>query len=417
MNQPTNQYWFIDWVLNENQTEAYFAAANMNGLFKWDFNRNEVSFLGAFPVKEMQNELFYSGMMIGSKIFFPPRMADRMAVYDIKKNTISMESLYPENPYEGVRFHPSNVGYSMIPKGNDIFFIYRESPICVKWNTENNTCTYLTCEKTGERLILARDFVSCGGSYYMPSVESNAVLEVDISVEKLNYHMIGNHRDWRYGSIAVIHDDLWLLRTDRPDLVKWNPKTKDVKVFKNVFERQNQSYVNSYRLISKRECLYLIPALNYSGEPDEIIKFDPKTNEKVRYSEVFQDYRSEKKWPTFSFSDKYGYMIFERTEDLYRAPSVKHFYLDLESMTVTDFDIPLPTGWSAEDMHQDIEAYQNAICFRDRSLSGNPILENTDMVLEDFLANVKMQSLHSGRDNIVSAAGANIYHAVKKFFT
>lgn len=416
------QYWFLDMVLDERKENAYFSAANMNGLFRWNFQDNSVALLGEFLVSSPENELFQSGILVNEKIFFPPRMADCMAVYDIKNNEISKRQMYPENPYLGVHFQPSKYGYiSILEKGKDLYFLYRESPICIKWNIEKDTCSYITCEATGEALTLARDYTKWNGRYYIPSAADNSIIELDTDTDTMKIRTPGEDKEWKYGSIAACYGDIWLMRVDQPVVIRWNPETNKIISMEDILDREDWEYSNCYRLIcrEKDKGLCLIPGLSVGKSLDDMYSFDLSTGDWEKKT-VFHHFGNMKKWPTFSIGNKFGYLLFEnfqQQEQLYWLNGAKHVCFDLETETVTEFDLPIPSNWSPEELSQKIDQYQrkkSKICFETRRMEKRPVYETSDMTLEQFLNNVKEMTGEIDNESMKASIGAHIYETLKK---
>lgn len=406
------QYWFMDTVLDDECKNLYFFAANIRGFFKWNLISNTVQLIDNMNRYPFHNEMYMNGILKNRRVYFPPRMAEQMAVFDLNSNKLSMYDLYDENTAEKIQFHPSLEGHQIIDGGDEfIFIMYRNAPCCVVWDCKKNRADYIFPEENvEEKIILAKDFTHIGSHYYFASVISNLVVELDIKKKTLDIYKDLLGKEFRYSSIASVDNKVCLITLDATNLIFWEPEKNTVEIKQGVFK--GGDYGHNYGLISKNKKIYIIPLLDNVGDMEKMAVFDTVTEE-FTIKSIFQFYKGYKKWRIFSIDEKQGFLFCKTGApgyfDLYGLKNAIFVCLDLNNECVEPFTLPLPDGWNEETLNHTVIKCQLE---RYNEKSNDIFLyESREINIEKFLEIVKRVDSWKFDSECpeTATAGENIY--------
>lgn len=370
----------LDMVICPNR-EAFFIAANFNGIFKWDMKAGEITFLREIPVIGYKNQLYANGLQVGNKIFFPPRTAKRLLIYDINTNGVEFTDIYLPFADHDTPFPNAASGFIIFEEGGKIYMICRQTPFCIIYDGNTGEMSCIKCDLTGNNILLSRDYVISGKVCYIPVSSANEILRFDMSDETLEFIKIGKE-DWKFYSIAVINNDFYILRGDRLALVEWNSR-EGIKSERSLDEDINKSgFMNSCKLISGNGKIYIIPNLKNGGKNSDVMVYDPDA-ESVETFQPFERYRDCFKWRVFEMDDKYAYILQNKGDDKFRSAHLTLVSLDIETMEVTELDYP------DSGMENEVGEYQRKIAIN-AALKKDILLENPEIGLPEFLEGLCM---------------------------
>jgi len=390
---PKYKNWFIECA-QSGETSFYFCGANVNGLFHWDMKKNETEYLGKIPKEICSGELYSVGVVANNQVVFPPRQARELLVYDITKKLLLKYPMYPQNPYEKIDFFNSCGGYLAIPFGQFIFFIFRESPICVKWDLENATADFIKCQQTGDTLYLGRDYALEGNKCYVASVNQNILLELDMQTNSICLHKI-EEASQGFQSIVSHEGNIYLLPAYSNTLLKWDVDLQRTECVKIIRELICEGYSDGYKLISHRERLWMIPYVTYRDRENDVISLDTHTGQILQYA-IFGRYHGMSKWPICDFDHRCIYAMFAsesyHAEDMNSRMAVENLViamLDFDGLKLEEINIPLPADWTEHTITDMVERNRK-IAFLQKAFQMNNLqYENKVCGLFEFLEVIK----------------------------
>ena len=90
------------------------------------------------------------------------------------------------------------------------------------------------------------DYVQVDNKLFMPMINANAVLKFDMNNDTTEVHYVGDEKQ-RYMSGTYDGENIWLAPRDASlgDIVRWNPKTNEIKQFKDYLDenKRNAKYI------------------------------------------------------------------------------------------------------------------------------------------------------------------------------
>lgn len=393
MGIPKYKNWFIECA-QTGEASFYFCGANTNRLFHWDMKKNEMEYLGEIPKEMCKGELYSVGVVANDKVIFPPRQARELMVYDITKRILRKYPMYPQNPYEKIDFYSSYGGYLAIPFEQFVFFIFRESPICVKWDMRNFAADFIKCPQTGETLYLGRDYALKASKCYVSSVDQNILLELDMQMDSICLYKI-EEAEQGFQSIVSHERDIYLLPAYSNKLLKWNTYLKRTECVKMIQELICEGYSDGYKLISCCDRLWMIPYVTYQSRENDVISLDTHTGQISQY-DVFGSYGGMSKWPICDLGDKCIYAMFDsdsyHAEDMDTRMAVENLVvaiLDFQRLKLEEIDIPLPADWTEHTITDMVEQNRKIIILQRAFRENNLQYENGSIGLAELLEAIK----------------------------
>lgn len=389
VNKPKYKNWFIECA-QSGETSLYFCGANVNELFHWDMKKNAMEYLGKIPMEICQGELYSVGVAVKDQVIFPPRQARELLIYDITKKSFRKYPMYPQNPYEKIDFFNSYGGHLAVLFGEFAYFIFRESPICVKWDIANCTAAYIKCPQTGETLYWGRDYALEGNKCYVSSVTQNLMLELDMQTDSMCIHII-EEASKGFQSIVNHCGEIYLLPAHDSTLLKWNPYLKRAECTITIPELICEGYGDGYKLISCLDQLWFVPYVTFQARENDVISLDTHTGQVTQHA-MFSRYKGMSKWPVCTLDNKCIYVMFA-TESYHIGDLCNRMAVENLKMAVLDFgcsdleeiSIPLPEDWTEYTITDMVEKNRK-ISFLQKAYQVNKLqYENEAWGLLEFL--------------------------------
>lgn len=369
------KYWFMEWVLDEKAHMAYFCGANLNMLYQYDLNNNTIEQLGPFPDMPISNQLFRGGVIHNNKVYFPPRMASMMGIYDIEKKLF-----WTKDIYEGIdkkeRFVPNDTGYISVKYQDErAFFIYRATPFCAVMDFDSERISYITCEETGEKLFLGTEYCILGDFFIAPILGHNKLLLLNMKNATMELKELRMDSDDSYTSLYLAEDGkIYWLNCKNPSISTWNPATNElVKIA--ALPLDDIIYGQGYLLRSEKDVIYVFPGLDLPGGNGRAFCVD-STSGLVSEISLFQRYKDYIKWNIHSQKGKYVYAMVPSGQDIFFSDELIFVEYDWIQNSVSEKKLPIPQGVSELDIAQAIRNYQEQVRFR-------YVADNVPIYIED----------------------------------
>ena len=380
------KYWFQHRILTEDKKGAWFAAANYNGLFYHDFHRKRVSFLGAFPYGKYANALYWSGIKVKNKLYFPPRYADRMAVYDISDGIFTAMDIVPGNRAYQIDFGQNYLGYIPICYGEEVFFLYRCSPFVACMKGARTSFEYILCGETGESLRISADYIISGDYFFSTIADSNRILIFDMKNHELQVKNVGDSEK-RFFSIALTEGFGELLLLEEKGVIyTWDFCSDCI----HEFLRLPDSICSVHQPLSFYEAggfLYIIPFYDWFGNLNRCYKID-LMKKHVEHVDIFREYDAYIKFMVYREQDHFGFFIAPYGEDIYNSEHVALLDLHISEGILEKREYIPPGNIENGIFYDKVSEYQRHIsCNRlFREVSGKNVLSESHSVrLEDFI--------------------------------
>ena len=380
-------YWFMQWV-EDGKGNAYFSAVNDNNLYKIDLKTNKVNKICQFRGQPFNKQLYRGGLFSGDNVYFPPRMADKMAVY----NTITSELSYVDmnENYTGnhrVSLVPNNQGYISLKdiKGN-CWFIYRNSPVCVRMDPENGKFDYITCEETGKEYILGTEYLQLGNLVYIPVKGKNLILKLDMYNCSLELLTIGKKEEMLYS--LTLNDDgcICMLSYNEPGIVSWDP---DADKFRRIADLPLSKIEYEKELIirSAGDHFRVFPGLDLSGGNGCVYTVEKATGA-VKKETLFESYEDNTKYIMNITDDKFWYFMSECGEDPFMTQKGRYVLYDCRNNRISETKLSVPEGETTESMSKRLKEYDKKVNFSMCCNENITYLENRTYDFSCFLSGV-----------------------------
>ena len=139
-----------------------------------------------------------------------------------------------------------------------------------------------------------------GDLVYFPFMNTNAVMEFDLTTEKTTIHMVGE-ATMRYISIEWNNGSFWLIPRDGStgSIVKWNPVSGDTMYYRDYPEGFNYDKYAFYRLVDIGTKILL-----FAHRANMNISIDVLTGEMSKYDDIYDSScLSKAKYPHTELQD------------------------------------------------------------------------------------------------------------------
>lgn len=357
------KYWFIEWVLDEKTHMAYFCGANLNMLYQYDLEKNTIEQLGPFPDMPESNQLFRGGVIHNNKIYFPPRMATMMGIYDIEKRLFRTKDIYEEIDKKE-RFASNNTGYISVKFQDErAFFIYRATPFCAVMDFDSERISYITCEETGEELFLGIEYCILGDFFIAPILSHNKILLLNMKNAMMELRELHMDSDDFCASLHLAEDGkIYWLNSKNPSISKWNPVTNELVEIASL-PLDDIMPEQGYLLRSAKDAIYVFPGLDLYGGNGRAFRVD-STSGLVSEISLFHKYKEYIKWNIISQRGKHVYAMVPSGQDIFFSDELIFVEYDWYQNSVSEKNLPIPHGVSELDIAQAIRGYQEQIRFR-----------------------------------------------------
>lgn len=226
---------------------AYGASADFNGLFKIDMLSGECKYINAFPGEDMEGKrLYFAAAYYNGKVFFAPQSAEHIAIYDIDNDKIITISIDAD---ESIKFNRNMKFADILVYEREIFLFGATYPYVLKLDAETYQLEYIPID-IEECFCFRKGGCIKGESYFIPSVNSNVVLEFNLKEKQTTIHRIPCEFT---GSWSMCSDGrfFWLIpRGKGSGFVRWNKDTNQAIVLKDFpkdfLGDSNAMYIKSY---------------------------------------------------------------------------------------------------------------------------------------------------------------------------
>lgn len=265
---------FTDMVIDEDI--IWFSACNFNGIFKGSLSNGTLEYIGKFPEKGENGYGLHNFITKFERtLFFGATCSGYIVEYDILKN----QFIYYRIPgLEQVAFpHSSLVGqfenYLVIWNTKNVDVIRFDMKKRIFEEVKSCKDSILTFEYLNKKECVKyqRGFCIKGSSLYIPSVENNIILQIDMKKNEKKLHFID--KKIKVHSICSNGEKLWITNACNQLLELELPlgKTKECIIEKGIPVK------DAYFAVCFNNCLYF--ALR---EIDEILVYDLESKKTER---------------------------------------------------------------------------------------------------------------------------------------
>lgn len=408
------KYWFLERILDEESQTAYFYGANLNMLYEYDLKKKCVRQLGAFPDMPVSNQLFRGGIKHKNKLFFPPRMADKMGVYDIENRSFQTKDIYAQAEDGGNRFLPNESGYISIKyQDKKGFFIYRNTPFCVAMDLDSEELSYIVCKDTGENIVVGVEYFVWDHLFVAPILGQNKVLLLNMRDAIMEIRELPMDADDSCCSLAASEDgEFYLLTCKEPSVIRWDPRTNEIARIATL-PLGAITYEHGYWMRSIEKNLRIFPGLDLEGSVGAAFEVDVPSGQ-VKEESLFEPYQAYIKWSLISEKGKHVYAMAPTGQDIFFTDELIFVEYDWGKSTIVEKELPLPQGISESDMARDVKNYQELVHFR-YLMDNVPIYTENDYLsfegwMRGFLA--EEGTAAAVQKNCENNVGETIYHAL-----
>lgn len=227
--------------------EAYGASADFNGLFKIDMSSGKCRYINAFPGENLKGKrMYFAATYYKDKVFFAPQSAEHIAVYDTVNDEIEIIP-FDVNPVFG--FNKNMKFADIVVFEENIFFIGATYPYILRIDAETYELEYVPID-TEEHFCFRKGGCIKGESFFVPSVNSNLVLELNMKTKQITLYKIPCEFN---GSWSMCTDGrfFWLLpRLKGSGFIRWDKETNQAIVLKDFPQgflgNSNALYIKAY---------------------------------------------------------------------------------------------------------------------------------------------------------------------------
>jgi len=213
----------------------------INALFCMDKDDWKLEFIGSFPGENYYTagkySLYYSPAETNDCLYFPPFMANDVAVLSLIDVKIEKVKLIDRQVYNGgMNF------IGAIARGDYVYFSPYLYPAIVRMNTKTRELSYFSdwVEPLSKLTSNTQHGyfgypILVGNSIWIASLRGNAVIEFNTETCKSTVHEVGD-KNFCYHGICYDGDNFWLtpyVSTETP-VIKWYPKSGDIKEYPNL---------------------------------------------------------------------------------------------------------------------------------------------------------------------------------------
>ena len=228
----------------------WFPLFRQNGFYRKKHGSTIAEYMGDFPgFGRNMTRLFSTVIFRNGKIIFAPGMADRIAIYDIARNSFEMIA-FEKRPISPRKVW-SKDGYwfrTVIISGYDAFFMPMNYMGILKLNLNTYKMTVIDdwvnevegiISANNDEIYLSQGIISNGIGIF-PFRCADAIMKFDIENEKVQIISVGSGIDG-YAGMLFDGQNYWLTPQRFDDIICWGgPKHKCKRIqiaYSNNFER------------------------------------------------------------------------------------------------------------------------------------------------------------------------------------
>lgn len=342
---------------------AYGASATFNGLFKIIKASGECEYINIFPSEaENGKRLFFAATFCNEKVVFAPQSANCIAVYDVDKNNITNLSFKTDN----IVFNPMIKFADVVAIGKYVYLIGASYPYVIKLDTDTYEMEYIHMN-IDEPFLFRKGTLLDDNRYFIPSVNSNVILEVDLINEKIRHYKLNCNFKGAW-NICFDGKAFWLPPRYRDSgFIRWEADTGLSEEFKEFPE----GYVcdgdfNFHSAYYADGNIIAIPEL-----ANMFVKIDTE-NKKMKAIETLKKSIKEKNGYYFHHYNEL-FLVKKKAEELFFTDINNEFFkIDIKTLQVNAYKFVFSAG---------VEKFK---CDRIKSTK-DFIVETTDLKLIDLI--------------------------------
>lgn len=374
MGQDTEYRLSCDVFVDDGEY-SWFPLFWQNGLYRRKHGSTIAEYMGSFPGLERDAvRLFNDAKIRNGKIIFVPGMADKIAIYDIARNSFEMIA-FEKRPISPRKVWPQD-GYwfrTVIVSGDNAFFMPLNYMGILKLDLNTNEMTVIDewvnevegiVSAGNDEIYLAQGIISNGVGIF-PFRCADAIMKFDIEREGVQIISVGSDVD---GYAGMIFDGqrYWFTPQRFDDILFWEGpgyKCKRIHVeYSNNFERapfREPMIVDGY--------IYLFPIFC-----EKVFRIDIATQKMSEITDLYYIFDSNNYKPRIGWGYVQTTAVFgEKILFITDRDAVWHIY-DTRTGESDHFCVFPDEVGCAE--------------FISRYFEGNPVVEESEMVgLEDLM--------------------------------
>lgn len=224
--EPLNDTARRNQLLFENLCEAegflWCTALDFNALFRLDPMSLQAEYMGSVPGEKSNGERLYRSLIYADgKLYFAPLKAERIAIYDIKRNTfqtmqVNEDCVKAQRPdYLRFKF------YDVVSLDGNIYFIPYCYPAIVAYDTNTQELNYLDSwldkSKPSQAFKNGRGYfceaIYDSGNIIMPRFDKDSIVVFDEQNMSFNTFDV-TQSDKGYRSICFDGNNYWMVSLD-----------------------------------------------------------------------------------------------------------------------------------------------------------------------------------------------------------
>lgn len=242
----------------------WFTAQNFNALFKMDKQTWIAEYVGSFPNEISVGVLYGQIAEHDGKLYFAPRLANELAVFDIVTQKFEKISLIKQGIGNSNDYGSNPKFWMTVAYKGCIFFIGLAYPAIIRLDTKTGLLDYFTDWVEPLRKI------SSGDGYHfiyghisenkiiLPVASANAVVIFDMDKCVSEICEVGS-KERKYRNACFDGENYWLSPRFNGPVVKWNLNTKEYKEYNNYPAGFEPGQVAFCSINYWNNCLWLFP--------------------------------------------------------------------------------------------------------------------------------------------------------------
>ena len=289
INVTNDSKFSVQW-LNIIGNDIYFSLSNINGLFKMDKDAFSAEFLGYFPneQKYMQTSSLYSVLnlcnIVNLKdiIYFFSDKESTVATYNVANSIfeeINFKQIEKVDDRSSLKSRLYYATYNIFHREGCLFLTSVGFPSIARLDLNTNEFLRLDnwvedyLEKIGGKDLIFGKSTIVEDVIYLPSANSNTVLEFNINTFNYAIHTVGE-KHLMFSGICYDGENFWIsprAYTTIP-LVKWTPQKGILREFSEIY-KSGRSYAFHPAILCDGH-VWLLPHMSHNA-----YKIDIKTDE------------------------------------------------------------------------------------------------------------------------------------------
>lgn len=203
----------------------WFCATDFNGLFRYDIEKDKLSFMGSFPEESVGRRYCYSSCVLyEDKLFFPPYMANEIAVFNMEKSVFEKISV---RDY-GIAGQKT---YGVAQYKNKLLCFGGRMPAVLCLNMDTYEVEYYEALHTeleqyflnDEATIINRDVIVEENVCWLSCGRANVVVEFHMDSMNYRIYRVGNCENY-YAGMRKFDDKFYLFPRNAANVVCWDYK-------------------------------------------------------------------------------------------------------------------------------------------------------------------------------------------------